>query len=76
MSGEVGFTMPTYNMRRAINTLGTRRLMDAIAYMMQGGIVCLDSARRTRFSHSLSVKEIQHGRQGKPTFRFTCVGTL
>ena len=34
VNGEVGFTMLAYNMRRAINILGTRRLMSSIGVMM------------------------------------------
>lgn len=34
VNGEVGFTMLAYNMRRAINILETRRLIDAIATMI------------------------------------------
>ena len=34
VNGEVGFTMLAYNMRRAINILGTRRLIGAIGVMM------------------------------------------
>ena len=34
VNGEVGFTMLAYNMRRAINILGTRRLMSSIGVLM------------------------------------------
>jgi len=34
VNGEVGFTMLAYNMRRAINILGTRRLMSSIGVVM------------------------------------------
>jgi len=34
VNGEVGFTMLAYNMRRAINILGTRRLMSSIGVRM------------------------------------------
>ena len=34
VEGEVGFTMLAYNMRRAINILGTRRLISSIGVMM------------------------------------------
>jgi hypothetical protein len=34
VNGEVGFTMLAYNMRRAINILGTRRLMSSIGLMI------------------------------------------
>ena len=34
VNGEVGFTMLAYNMRRAINILGTRRLISSIGAIM------------------------------------------
>ncbi len=34
VNGEVGFTMLAYNMRRAINILGTRKLISSIGAIM------------------------------------------
>jgi hypothetical protein len=34
VNGELGFTMLAYNLRRAINVLGTKRLVSAIAILM------------------------------------------
>lgn len=49
VKGEVGFTMLAYNMRRAINILGTKRLICSVSVIRQSLAVLASSVTKLIF---------------------------